>query len=312
MKSGYTSVKVPRVSIVTPSFNQGKFIEETIRSVISQTGNFHLEYLIMDGGSTDNTVEVIRKYEKLLREKKWPIRCAGIEFLWVSEGDRGQSDAVNKGFSRSKGEFLGWLNSDDTYIEGSVQKALDYFRAHPEMMMVYGEGYHVDEDGKIIERYYTEPFDYKRLAELCFICQPTVFLKRASVEEIGLLDESLDFCMDYDYWIRLAKKLKVGYAPEYFANSRLHADTKTMSKRKEAHKEIVQMVKHHYGYVPNNWLYAYTRLCVEGFMPMRGMAKPVFKLSWGLFFLFKCLQVNKRLPTIPLSDIRFLIKKKTL
>lgn len=102
MKSGYTSGKVPRVSIVTPSFNQGKFIEETIRSVISQAGNFHLEYLIIDGGSTDNTVEVIRKYEKLLREKKWPIRCAGIEFLWVSEGDRGQSDAVIKASAGQK------------------------------------------------------------------------------------------------------------------------------------------------------------------------------------------------------------------
>ncbi|MDO8427110.1 MAG: glycosyltransferase family 2 protein, partial [Deltaproteobacteria bacterium] len=166
------------VSIVTPSFNQGRFVEETIKSVISQEGDFHIEYLIMDGGSTDDSVEVIKKYGRLLKEGKWPVRCRGIEYKWVSEKDKGQADAVNKGFSASKGEMLGWLNSDDTYLPGAIEKAVRFFNEHKDVMMLYGEGYHIKESGEVIQRYYTEPFDKKRLAEVCFICQPAVFLRR--------------------------------------------------------------------------------------------------------------------------------------
>lgn len=297
------------VSIVTPSYNQGRFIEETIKSVISQEGDFFLEYMIMDGGSKDETVKVIKKYERLLLEKKYPVRCRGVRFRWVSEKDKGQADAVNKGFKAAAGEVLGWLNSDDTYIDGAIEKALRYFESHGDVMMAYGEGYHVDEQGRVIERYPTEPFDGKRFAETCFICQPTVFMRGRVVQDVGLLDESLEYCMDYEYWIRVSRRLKTGFIPEYLANSRLYADTKTMSKRLEAHREIVSMVKRHYGYVPNSWVYAYTRLAVEKRLKMEGRKKPLFKVLWAFFFLVKSLQLNGRLPSMRAQDMKVLLDK---
>src|SRR3990170_2770087 len=130
--------KAPKITIVTPSYNQGRFIEETIKSVLSQEGGFYIEYLIMDGGSTDNSVEVIKKYDRLLKEGRWPVKCLGITYSWASEKDKGQSDAINKGFRQARGDYIAWLNSDDTYEPGAIGKAVDYLQAHPEYMMVYG------------------------------------------------------------------------------------------------------------------------------------------------------------------------------
>src|SRR4030065_830719 len=103
----------PLVSVVTPSYNQGRYIEETIKSVLSQEGDFRIEYLIMDGGSTDNSVEVIKKYDRLLKEGRWPVKCLGITYSWTSEKDKGQTDAINKGFAGCTGEILNWINRDD-------------------------------------------------------------------------------------------------------------------------------------------------------------------------------------------------------
>src|SRR3990172_1482609 len=153
-------MKNANITIVTPSYNQGRFIEETIKSVISQEGNFTLEYIIMDGGSTDETVEVIKKYERLLEKGEYLVKCRGVRLIWKSEKDRGQAHAVNKGFELATGEVLGWVNSDDTYIPGAVSKALEDFKKHEDVMMVYGEGWYVDERGKIIERYKTGRFSF--------------------------------------------------------------------------------------------------------------------------------------------------------
>ena len=239
-----------KITVVTPSFNQGKFIEETIKSVISQEGDFTLEYIIMDAGSTDETVEVIKKYERLLEKGEYPVKCRGVRLIWKSEKDKGQAHAVNKGFKLATGDFLGWVNSDDTYIPGAISKALDYFKRNKDAVMVYGEGYYVDERGKIIERYKTEPFDYQRLSEHCFICQPSAFLRRSVLDEVGYLDEGLHFCMDYEYWIRIGKKGKVGHLNEYLATSRLHSDAKTVAKTKDAYVELIRTIKKYYGRVP--------------------------------------------------------------
>lgn len=292
----------PLISVVTPSFNQGKFIDETIRSVISQEGDFYLEYLIMDGGSTDESVEIMKKYDRLIKDGSWPLKCRGIEFRWVSEKDKGQADAVNKGFKVARGAVLGWLNSDDTYLPGAVGKALRYFEENPDVMMVYGEGYHTNEDGSIKERYYTEPFDFKRFAELCFICQPTVFLRRGVLKEVGMLDVDLQYCMDYDYWIRISKKLKIGFLPEYLANSRLYAETKTVSKRLEAHSEIVDVVKRHYGKVPDSWISAFAHVCVERWLTRTTKFKNYlfcFLEKW--VFLYKFILVNRSFPDLHLK-----------
>jgi glycosyltransferase involved in cell wall biosynthesis len=243
----------PLVSVVTPSYNQGRYIEETIQSVLSQDYS-NLEYLVLDGGSSDATLEILQRYEGRLR--------------WISESDRGQADAINKGFRLARGEILGWLNSDDVYLPGTIQKVVQYFQTHRDIGMLYGEGYHVDAMGKVIERYYTEPFDFRRLGEICFICQPTVFLRADVFEAIGPLEIDLRFCMDYDYWMRIAKRFRIGYLDEYLAHSRLHVETKTLSQRVEFHEEILQTVKKHYGRVPVRWIYAYAHVWLtEQFMP---------------------------------------------
>ena len=181
----------PLVTIVTPSYNQGRFIEETILSVLNQDYP-RIEYIIMDGGSTDQTLDILRKYTGRL--------------TWHSEKDNGQSDAINKGLRLAKGEILAYLNSDDTYLPGAITRAVRYLTAkNPDSPLVYGEGYHITAEGTIIERYPTEPFDFQHLAETCFICQPTTFWKRDVMETIGLFDENLHYAMDYDYWIRVAK-----------------------------------------------------------------------------------------------------------
>ena len=243
----------PLVSIVTPSYNQGRYIEQTIESVLNQDYP-NLEYLVLDGGSTDETVEILKRYEGRL--------------AWISEKDRGQADAINKGFHLAKGQILGWLNSDDTYSPGAIRKVAQYFQSHREVGLLYGEGCHVDAAGKIIERYHTEPFSFHRLGEICFICQPAAFLQAEVFRAIGPLDVGLRYCMDYEYWIRIAKRFRVGHLDEYLANTRLHIETKTLSQRVEVHREILHMVKRHYGYVPIRWIYAYTHGCLhEKLMP---------------------------------------------
>ena len=254
----------PLVSIVTPSYNQGRYIEETIQSILNQDYP-NLEYIVVDGGSSDNTVEILKKYEGHL--------------TWISEKDRGQADAINKGFHMAKGEIVAWLNSDDTYLPGAVQPSVRYLEAHPEVGMLYGEGYHIDEDGEFIERYYTEPFDYQRLSEICFICQPTVFLRTEVIRTVGPLDITLDYCMDYEYWMRIAKRFRIGYLEKYLANSRLHLDTKTLSKRVEVHQETLQVVKRHYGQVPMRWINAYAHVYLaEKFL---GRMQGVYADGWA-------------------------------
>jgi GT2 family glycosyltransferase len=262
---GIASVRrEPLVSIITPSYNQGRYIEETIQSVLSQDYP-HLEYLVVDGGSSDNTVEILKKYEGHL--------------TWISEKDRGQADAINKGFNMAQGAIVAWLNSDDTYLPGAVRKSVQYFETHPEIGMLYGEGYHIDENGEFIERYYTEPFDYQRLSELCFICQPTVFLRAEVIRTVGLLDVTLNFCLDYEYWMRIAKRFRIGYLETYLANSRLHLDSKTLSKRVEVHQETLQVVKRHYGQVPMRWINAYAHVYLTE--KLLGKIQGVYEDGWA-------------------------------
>ncbi len=158
-----------KVTIITPSYNQGKYLERTILSVLEQKiGN--LEYLVMDGGSTDNSVEILKKYEEFL--------------TWKSERDKGQTDAVNKGLRLASGDIIGWLNSDDIYYEDAVKKVLKVFEENPEINVVYGNANHIREDDSVIEPYYTEDFNYERLKEICFICQPSVFFRKKISEQV--------------------------------------------------------------------------------------------------------------------------------
>ena len=238
----YVYNKLPLVSIITPSYNQGKYIRETIESVLKQSYP-RIEYIVMDGGSTDNTVEILKEY--------------GDRIVWRSQKDDGQADAVNKGISIAHGEIIGWLNSDDTYLESAVSKAVDFLTGHPQIDAVYGEGYYTDISSNITGRYPTEKFDYNRLAENCFICQPTVFFKKKALQNVGCLDKRLQLCMDYELWIRMAQKGRISYVPEYLATSRMYEENKTLSRRREVFEEICSVVKKYYRYVPNSWIIGY-------------------------------------------------------
>jgi glycosyltransferase involved in cell wall biosynthesis len=240
---------VPLVSVVTPSLNQGRFIRETIESVLSQSYG-RLEYLVMDGGSTDDTLEILKSY--------------GGRVTWVSEADRGQTHAVNKGWRRAHGTIVAYINSDDTYAPGAVERAVAALRAHPDAGAVYGEGYRIDEVGRVIGRYPTEPFDLTRLVQTCFICQPTVFLRREVVERLDYLDESRRYCMDYDMWIRLARVSRFVHVPDYLASARLHAATVTETMRLSVHAEALDTVYRHFGRVSSQWVYGYAGSVLHG------------------------------------------------
>jgi glycosyltransferase involved in cell wall biosynthesis len=270
--------RYPLVSVITPSFNQGEFIEETIKSVLSQDYP-HIEYIVIDGGSTDNTLEILKKYSDKIR--------------WLSESDKGQADAVNKGFSMAKGEILGWLNSDDTYRPGAMRKAVKAFLTNPAIIMVYGDAYFIDREGSFTGRYSTEPFDLRHLAEVCFICQPTVFLKSEVIKKIGMLDTNLQTCMDFDYWIRIGKKFdpsKISYLRKKFlANSRMYGENKSLGRSEKHYSEIMETAKKHFGYVSIRWICGYIYAVTLGKKRIERYQKVNFakKSSIQLYFIFR-------------------------
>jgi len=233
-----SSQELPRISVVTPSLNQGEFIRETVESVFSQEYP-NLEYRVVDGGSTDETISILKSYAPRL--------------LWTSEEDAGQADAINKGFDRSTGEIISYLNSDDTYLPGTLQYVGGFFASHPEVDVVYGDGYYVDRKGEILEPYRTREFDWGTFAHECYICQPTVFFRRSILDQVGWFDKKLQLCMDYDFWIRLFRTHPPVLLPRFLATSRMYPENKSLSERSRVHREIIQTVRKHYGYVPYSW-----------------------------------------------------------
>ena len=222
----------PLVSIVTPSLNQARFIEATISSVLTQDYP-RIEYIVADGGSTDGTLEILRQYNDRL--------------TWFSEPDRGQSHAINKGFSRARGEILAWLNSDDTYLPRAVSTAVRHLTDHPNCAMVYGEGYCIDEGGRVTGRFpATRPFDLWQLVYVSdFILQQTVFFRREAVEAVGGLDETLNWAMDWDLFIRIAKLFQVDCLPQYMANLREYRTAKTTSGGIARLRELARVMRRH-------------------------------------------------------------------
>jgi glycosyltransferase involved in cell wall biosynthesis len=238
-----------KVSVVTPSFNQGEFIERTLASVASQEG-VELEHLVFDARSTDQTRAILERFRP-------PV-------TWVSERDEGQADAVNKGLAASHGEIIGWLNSDDVYYPGALARVVAYFAAHPEVDVVYGMADHIDRDDRVIEPYPTEPWSFERLKQRSIVCQPAAFFRRSVVARHGPLDAKLRYCMDYEYWLRLsAAGARFAYLEEKLAGSRLYPETKTLGDRVAVHAEINDMLKRRLGRVPRRWLVNYAYAQVE-------------------------------------------------
>ena len=294
------------ISIVTPSYNQGAFLEETIRSVISQEGDFSLDYIIVDGGSTDNSLEIIRKYEALFKEGKWPIQCQGIRYRWLSGPDSGQADAINKGFRLADGDILAWLNSDDTYLEGTLLKVADFFAMHPETDVLYGRSRFVNEIGKAMGDYPTRPFDPRLLATFNFVCQPSAFFRRAALEWTGPLDSGLRYVMDYELWIRMSKRYSFVYLPEFLSTYRLHEMSKTISARDAVanHEECLRTVLKYYDWAPFNRVYGYCHHVIRSRLPLSLGKVRVVAIPLSLIFsLLKYLKLNKK---VKIEDLKMI------
>lgn len=220
-----------KVSIVTPSFKQARFIENTILSVLEQDYP-NIEYIVIDGGSQDGTLEILKKYNGQLA-------------AWTSEPDHGQTDAINKGFARATGEILAWLNSDDTYNPGAIAAAVQYLVKNPGIGMVYADTNFIDEKGQKIGRFPAAQTDYRRLRQgYVHIPQQATFFRSELWRQVGPLDQDFYFAMDYDLWVRLAQLAPFSYLPgQVWANFRLHSSGKTIAADDRCWPE---MLKVHY------------------------------------------------------------------
>lgn len=216
------------VSIITPSFNQAPFIRRTMDSVFAQDYE-DLEYLVVDGGSSDGSLEIIKENAPRLA---W----------WVSERDRGQADAINKGLARSRGEIVSWLNSDDCYLPGAVASVVRTFQAHPEAVLIYGNMQAIDESDRI-----TNLMTYRQLTLedlLCFqiIGQPAVFMRRSAVAAVGGLDTDYHLLLDHQLWIKLACLGPIIHADQTWAAARYHAGAKNRARAKHFGSEAFRIL----------------------------------------------------------------------
>ncbi len=207
---------LPLVTIVTPSYNQARFLEATLRSVLEQDYP-SIEYLVVDGASTDGSVEIIRRYANRLT---W----------WVSEKDSGQPEAVNKGLQRARGEFVGWLNSDDIYLPGALSAAVKTFQSHPEAGLVYGDALAIDTDGKPFNVMRARQYTLADLMAFNIICQPAAFMRRSVLVEVGYLNPAYHLLMDNLLWMNMAQKAPILYAPQTWAAARYHDQAKNRTR----------------------------------------------------------------------------------
>jgi glycosyltransferase involved in cell wall biosynthesis len=219
----------PLVTIVTPSYNQARFLEQTMRSVLEQDYP-NIEYMVVDGGSTDGSVELIKKYSDRLT---W----------WVSEKDGGQAEAINKGFARAKGEIIAWVNSDDYYMPGAVSSAVKALMDHPEAGFVYGNVQVVDKDENILNQLSYGNWGLKDLLSFHIIGQPAVFIRRSLLEKVGYLDLTYHCLLDHHLWIRLAEQRAMKYIPSLWASAHYHEDCKNLAIAAEFGKEAKRMVQ---------------------------------------------------------------------
>ena len=221
----------PRITIVTPSYNQCDFLEETIRSVLLQ-GYPNLEYIIMDGGSSDGSVDILRQYSPWLS-------------FWVSEPDNGQADAINRGFAQATGDIVAWLNSDDTYEPETLHTIAEIFRRNIDIELVHGEGWYMDTTSKRLRpcRFVKDTVSLRYIVNRDPILQPATFWRRELWKNVGDLDESMYWVFDWDWFIRAYRQTKFHYVPYFFANYRVHPAAKTRSADPKKTVEIATITR---------------------------------------------------------------------
>lgn len=246
----------PTVTIITPSYNQAAFLPATLASIAAQTYPA-IEHLVRDGGSTDGSADILARFQP----------APAHRFHWRSEPDGGQAAAINAAIGDARGSIIAWVNSDDLLMPDAVARAVAHFQANPNHLMVYGRARWVDADGNPLDWYPTQPPDgpLDRFRDGCFLCQPTVFLRREVFAAVGLLDASLYASHDFDLWIRLFKAApgRIGFLDADLARSRLHTATKTLAAWDRAAIESMRVIRRHFGDVPPHWLLTAATDCME-------------------------------------------------
>ncbi|MCW5874874.1 MAG: glycosyltransferase [Anaerolineales bacterium] len=222
------SAAQPLVTIVTPSYNQAAFLEDTLRSVIEQDYP-NIEYIVVDGGSSDGSPDIIKKYAAKLA---W----------WVSEPDKGQADAINKGMARAKGEFVAWLNSDDIYRPGAIQRAVAALQQHPDAGMVYADLDSIDRTGRVFNTIHYRQFSLLDLLSFEIIGQPTVFMRRAVLQQAGPLDAEYRYLLDHQLWLRMFQLAPAAYVPQVWAAARHHAGAKNVGEAAGFGREAMRIL----------------------------------------------------------------------
>ena len=289
-------MNVYKISIVTPSYNQGEYLADTIESVISQAGDFIIDYIVVDGGSKDDSVDIIRRYDALIRTDTFPVNCRGLIFRWVSERDGGQADALAKGFRMAEGELFAWLNSDDTFLPGALQTAAGFFSKNPEVGLMYGDAHYCDRTGRFVGDYRTAPFALEKLAYANIICKPSTFFRREAFEAVGGLDESLNYVMDYDLWIRIGKLFPCRHDPHLLATYRLHETSKTISSDTLYLncEESLEVTIRHFGWAPLTRIYtSCSILCKDRLPSLLGQNKFLVAASAIACSIIRSLYLNR-------------------
>ncbi len=280
-----------RFSVIVPSFQQGRFLERTLQSILSQD-YADVEVIVQDGGSTDESTGILKRHEPRVR--------------WESKPDGGQAAAINEGLRKAGGEYLCYLNSDDVYRPGTLRRVQEFFVAHPEAGVVYGLADFIDEQDQPIGPYPVEPWNYARLLETCFICQPACFWRRSALERHGPFDESLRYSMDYDYWLRAGAAMPFHLLPVKLAASRYHGSAKTFGHSRAAHRETISVLqRYHGGRIPPRWIIAYARHCGEDRL-REGGAAPV---RWTKFALSYWIHLFRLWPRVTPGGAGMLLHK---
>lgn len=227
-----------KISVVTPSYNQADYIRSTIESVLFQEGNFEIEYFIMDGGSHDGSINIIRSYSERLESGSLATYCRGVRLYWVSEPDRGQADAINKGLRQATGDICAYINSDDLFFPGTFQHVTQMFEEFPQADFIYGDGDVIDENGNLQWEWLSRPYNHRLMISYHYfwndftnyIMQQAVFWRRTVMDRIGYFDESFHFGLDVEYWIRAGDAgLKLVHVPHKYGKFRMVQGTKSLS-----------------------------------------------------------------------------------
>ncbi|MGI6656835.1 MAG: glycosyltransferase [Desulfobulbus sp.] len=228
----------PLVTVAVPSYNQGRFLNDALASIFRQ--DIPVEVFVLDGGSTDDSCEVIRRWEEKLTG-------------WRSHRDDGQAAAINEGIASGRAPYVCWLNSDDWFLEDGLKTLVHALQQHAEVPAVYGRCWNVQEGNGKRYPVWVEPFNRRRLALRCIVSQPGTLIRRSAWEAVDGLDGSLHMAMDYDLWWRLSTCAPLHFVDAYVAVNRVHAETKTNTQRRRHYREAMHVVRTHYGSVPLKW-----------------------------------------------------------